>query len=76
MQRLSDGEVNVRLMSEDEQEAAWDFWFDLAPEGSDVGLPYSRGLSNDSAASSGTANVKRCLASLLDAGEEGMLDGI
>jgi hypothetical protein len=32
MQMLSEDDLNLRSMSDEELEAAWDLWFDLAQE--------------------------------------------
>lgn len=44
LQMLSDDDVNLRSMSEEELEAAWDLWFDLAQETNDADPPYSHGV--------------------------------
>ena len=44
MQMLSEDDVNLRSMSEEELEAAWDLWFDLAQETNAFDPAYSHGV--------------------------------
>jgi hypothetical protein len=44
MQMLSDDDLDLHGMSDEELEAAWDLWFDLAQETNDFDPPYSHGV--------------------------------
>jgi hypothetical protein len=44
MQMLSDDDLNLRSMSDDELDAAWDLWFDLAQETNAFDPAYSHGV--------------------------------
>ena len=44
MQMLSEDDVNLRLMSEEELDAAWDLWFDLAQETNAFDPAYAHGV--------------------------------
>jgi len=44
MQMLSEDDVNLRSMSEEELDAAWDLWFDLAQETNAFDPAYSHGV--------------------------------
>ena len=44
MQMLSDDDVNIRTMSDEELDAAWDLWFDLAQETNAFDPPYTHGV--------------------------------
>jgi hypothetical protein len=44
MQMLSDDDLNLRLMSDEELDAAWDLWFDLAQETNAFDPAYSHGV--------------------------------
>jgi len=44
MQMLSEDDLDLRLMSDDELEAAWDLWFDLAQETNAFDPAYSHGV--------------------------------
>ncbi len=44
MQMLSEDDVNLRSMSDEELEAAWDLWFDLAQETNAFDPAYSHGV--------------------------------
>jgi len=44
MQMLSDDDVNIRSMTGEELDAAWDLWFDLAQETNDFDPPYTHGV--------------------------------
>ncbi len=44
MQMLSEDDLNLRLMSDEELDAAWDLWFDLAQETNAFDPPYSHGV--------------------------------
>lgn len=44
MQMLSEDDANLRSMSEEELDAAWDLWFDLAQETNAFDPPYSHGV--------------------------------
>ncbi len=39
MQMLSEDDLNLRDLSDEELEAAWDLWFDLAQETNDFDPP-------------------------------------
>lgn len=44
MQMLSEDDRNIREMTPDELDAAWDLWFDLAQSTNDADPPYSHGV--------------------------------
>jgi hypothetical protein len=44
MQMLSDDDLNLRDMSEEELALAWDLWFDLAQSTNDSDPPYTHGV--------------------------------
>jgi hypothetical protein len=44
MQMLSDDDLNIRSMSDEELDAAWDLWFDLAQETNAFDPAYSHGV--------------------------------
>jgi hypothetical protein len=44
MQMLSDDDVNLRDMSADELDAAWDLWFETAQTTNDADPPYTHGV--------------------------------
>lgn len=44
MQMLSDDDVNIRQMTRDELDAAWDLWFDLAQSTNDADPEYEHGV--------------------------------
>jgi len=44
MQMLSEDDLNIRDMSREELDAAWDLWFDLAQSTNDVDPPYAHGV--------------------------------
>jgi len=44
MQMLSDDDVNIRGLSLEELESAWDLWFDLASATDPFDPPYSHGV--------------------------------
>jgi hypothetical protein len=44
---LSDDDVNLRDMTDDELEAAWDLWFDLAQATNEFDPPYTHGVLAD-----------------------------
>ena len=44
MPMLSDDDVNLRGLSAEELDAAWDLWFDLAQATNDFDPPYSHGV--------------------------------
>lgn len=44
MQMLSDDDVNLRELSDEELDLAWDLWFDLAQTTNDWDPPYSHGV--------------------------------
>lgn len=44
MQMLSEDDVNLRSMSEEELDAAWDLWFDLAQETNAFDPAYTHGV--------------------------------
>lgn len=44
MQMLSEDDLNLRDMTPDELDAAWDLWFDLAQSTNDEDPPYEHGV--------------------------------
>jgi hypothetical protein len=44
MQMLSEDDLNLRDLSVEELDAAWDLWFDLAQVTNDADPPYSHGV--------------------------------
>jgi len=44
MQMLSEDDRNLREMTNEELERAWDLWFDLAQTTNDADPPYSHGV--------------------------------
>jgi len=44
MDNLSDDDLNLRDMTEEELAAAWDLWFDLAQSTNDFDPPYTHGV--------------------------------
>lgn len=44
MAMLSDDDLNLRDMTDEELERAWDFWFDLAQTTNDWDPPYEHGV--------------------------------
>jgi hypothetical protein len=44
MQMLSDDDLDLRDLTEEELERAWDLWFDLVQETNDFDPPYSHGV--------------------------------
>jgi hypothetical protein len=44
MLMLSDDDLNIRGMTDEELEAAWDLWFDVAQETNDFDPPYTHGV--------------------------------
>ena len=44
MQMLSEDDLNLRSMSDEELDAAWDLWFDLAQETNAFDPAYSHGV--------------------------------
>lgn len=44
MQMLSEDDLNLREMTDDELERAWDLWFDLAQTTNDADPLYSHGV--------------------------------
>lgn len=44
MPMLSEDDLNLRDMSADELDAAWDLWFDLAQTTNDSDPPFSHGV--------------------------------
>jgi len=44
MQMLSEDDLDLREMSDEELERAWDLWFDLAQSTNDADPPYSHGV--------------------------------
>jgi hypothetical protein len=45
MRMLSDDDVNIRGLSLEELESAWDLWFDLASATDPFDPPYSHGVA-------------------------------
>ena len=44
MPMLSEDDLNLRDMSDEELDAAWDLWFDLAQTTNDSDPPYTHGV--------------------------------
>ncbi len=44
MKLLSEDDLNLKEMTEEELDAAWDFWFDLAQATNDFDPPYTHGV--------------------------------
>jgi hypothetical protein len=44
MQNLSEDDLNLQEMSDEELDAAWDLWFDLAQETNDFDPAYTHGV--------------------------------
>jgi hypothetical protein len=44
MQMLSEDDLNLRDMTREELDAAWDLWFDLAQSTNDADPPYEHGV--------------------------------
>ena len=44
MKMLSDDDVNLREMTDEELALAWDLWFDLAQSTNDSDPPYAHGV--------------------------------
>ena len=44
MQMLSEDDVNLRELSDQELDLAWDLWFDLAQSTNDSDPPYTHGV--------------------------------
>ncbi len=44
MQMLSEDDLNLKEMTDEEFERAWDLWFDLAQSTNDADPPYSHGV--------------------------------
>jgi hypothetical protein len=44
MQLLSDDDLNIRDMTPEELDRAWDLWFDLAQATNDADPPYEHGV--------------------------------
>ena len=44
MKMLSDDDLNLKDMSDEELAAAWDLWFDLAQTTNDSDPPYTHGV--------------------------------
>lgn len=44
MQMLSEDDTNLREMTPEELDAAWDLWFDLAQSTNDADPPYAHGV--------------------------------
>ena len=44
MQMLSEDDVNLRELSDEQLDLAWDLWFDLAQDTNDWDPPYSHGV--------------------------------
>jgi hypothetical protein len=47
MRMLSEDDLNLGEMSDDELDAAWDLWFDLAQTTNDSDPPYTHGVFAD-----------------------------
>jgi hypothetical protein len=44
MQMLSEDDINLRELSDEQLDLAWDLWFDLAQATNDWDPPYSHGV--------------------------------
>jgi len=44
MKLLSDEDLDLRNLSEEERDSAWDLWFDLAQATNDRDPPYTHGV--------------------------------
>ena len=44
MQMLSEDDLNIRSMTREELDLAWDFWFDLAQSTNDADPAYTHGV--------------------------------
>ena len=44
MQMLSEDDLNIRGMTREELDLAWDLWFDLARSTNDADPPYTHGV--------------------------------
>ena len=44
MKMLSDDDLSLKNMSDEELDAAWDLWFDLAQSTNDADPPYTHGV--------------------------------
>lgn len=44
MEMLSEDDLNLKEMTPEELDLAWDLWFDLAQETNDFDPPYSHGV--------------------------------
>jgi hypothetical protein len=44
MQMLSEDDLDLKEMTDEELERAWDLWFDLAQTTNDADPPYSHGV--------------------------------
>ena len=44
MQMLSEDDLNIRDMTREELDLAWDLWFDLAQSTNDADAPYTHGV--------------------------------
>jgi hypothetical protein len=44
MSQLSDDDLNIRDLSDEELDLAWDLWFDLAQSTNDEDPPYTHGV--------------------------------
>ena len=44
MQLLSEDDLDLKEMTDEELERAWDLWFDLAQSTNDADLPYTHGV--------------------------------
>ena len=44
MQMLSEDDVDIKTLTREELDAAWDLWFDLAQSTNDADPPYTHGV--------------------------------
>lgn len=44
MQMLSEDDVDIKTLTREELDAAWDLWFDLAQTTNDADPPYTHGV--------------------------------
>ncbi len=60
MQMLSDDDLNIRSMTDEELEAAWDLWFDLAQDTNPFDPPYTHGVLVAGGVPAHVAGADRC----------------
>jgi hypothetical protein len=62
MQMLSEDDLDIRAMSRDELDAAWDLWFELAQSTNDVDPAYAHGVFADTGSPTGLGSTSSPLA--------------